>query len=67
MTANTVGIIAPPIKPCKARHTIISLMDPDMAHMKLMTVKPMADPVNRMRVERMRDSMPEAGSSPLRR
>ncbi len=61
VTANTVGIIAPPTKPCSARQTIISLIEPDMAHMKLMAVKPMADTVNRMRVDRMRDSMPESG------
>ena len=30
-----------------ARHTIISLIEPDMAHMKLMAVNPMAENVNR--------------------
>src|SRR5436190_924987 len=31
VTANTVGIMAPPMKPCSARHTIISLIEPEMA------------------------------------
>ena len=58
---NTVGIIAPPRKPCNARHTIISPMELERAHIKLIKVKLAAAATNNHRVEKMRASVPESG------
>ena len=59
--AKTVGIIAPPKKPCNARHTIISPMDDDNAHIKLIKVKAAAEATNSQRVEKIRVSVPDSG------
>ncbi len=39
-TANTVGIIAPPMKPCRARVRIIMSIDEDRPVSTLITMKP---------------------------
>ena len=59
--ANTVGIMPPPMKPCRARQTIISPMDEEVAHIRLMAVNPPAEIANIHRVERTRESVPESG------
>ncbi len=59
--ANTVGIMPPPMKPCRARQTIISSIDVEVAHMMLMSVKPPAEITNIQRVESIRDSVPDSG------
>ena len=59
--ANTVGIIAPPRKPCSARHTIISPIELESAHMMLISVKLAAADTKSQRVEKMRVSVPESG------
>ena len=59
--AKTVGIMPPPMKPCSARQTIISSIDVDVAHMKLMSVKPPDEITNIQRVESTRDSVPDSG------
>ena len=59
--ANTVGIMPPPMKPCSARHRIISWIEPAWAHMKLMSVKPPAEMVKISRVENTRERKPESG------
>ncbi len=59
--AKTDGIMPPPRKPCSARQTIISLIEPAVAHMKLAAVKPAADRVNSTRVDIMRARKPESG------
>ena len=59
--ANTVGIMPPPMKPCSARQTIISLIVVAWAHMKLMSVKPPAEIVKMTRVDTTRDRKPESG------
>ena len=58
---NTVGIMPPPMKPCSARHRIISLMVPDVAQSTLNSVKPAAEATNTMRVENARDKNPDSG------
>ena len=60
-TAKTVGIIAPPMKPCSARNTIIELMSQAIAHKALATVKPAAAELNSTRVETSRARNPESG------
>ncbi len=59
--ANTVGIMPPPMKPCSARHRIISSIVFDWAHMKLISVKPPAEIVKITRVETTRDRKPDSG------
>ena len=59
--AKTVGIIAPPMKPCSARHRIISLMLFDRPHIRLISVKPAAEAANSQRVDMTRASQPESG------
>ena len=51
----------PPMKPCKARQTIISLIEVAVEHMTLITVKPAAEMTNSVRVESARDRYPESG------
>src|SRR5258706_14305920 len=53
--ANTVGIMAPPMKPCTNRQTIISLIDVDNPHIRLATVKPAAETEKRIRVPNARE------------
>ncbi|GJE45219.1 hypothetical protein AEGHOMDF_4413 [Methylobacterium soli] len=59
--AKTVGIMPPPMKPCRARQRIISLIDVDVAHIRLISVKPQAAIENIQRVEITRDRKPESG------
>src|SRR3982751_4031247 len=59
--ANTVGIMPPPMKPCRARQTIISLIDEDMAHIRLISVKPADAIANMYLVDRTRESVPDSG------
>ena len=59
--AKTVGIIAPPRKPCRARKAIIAFSVVAQAHSMEQAVKPTALMTNRMRVESSRDSQPESG------
>ena len=59
--AKTVGIMPPPMKPWSARQTIISLMEDEVAHIRLMAVKPAAETENIHRVESTRESVPESG------
>ena len=40
--AKTVGIMAPPMKPCSARQTIISSIEVAVAQQTLVSVKPPA-------------------------
>src|SRR5215472_13093201 len=51
----------PPMKPWIARHTIISLIEPESPYMKLAAVKPAADSANKARVPSARDRNPESG------
>ena len=59
--AKTVGIIAPPMKPCMARKTIIIGRFVAVAQSSENSVKPAADAVNSTRVESSRDRNPESG------
>lgn len=59
--AKTDGIIPPPRKPCSPRHRIISVMDPEVAHMKLAAVNPAAARVNSRRVDIIRARKPDSG------
>ncbi len=45
--AKTEGIMPPPRKPCTARHRIISLIEPEVAHMKDAAVNPAAEMAKR--------------------
>ncbi len=60
-TANTLGIMPPPIKPWMARYTIIWSMLVAVAHRALASVKPAAAIVNRTRVERTWARNPDSG------
>ena len=51
----------PPIKPCSARHTIISPIDDDSPHIRLAMVKPAAAVANMMRVPSARARKPDSG------
>src|SRR5271156_2476862 len=59
--AKTVGIMAPPNRPCRARNTIMVLRSPAKAQAALMQVKPMQVVRNSQRVEKARLSQPESG------
>ena len=59
--AKTVGIMPPPMKPWSARQTIISPIDEEVAHIRLIRVKPPAEMANIQRVESTRDRVPESG------
>ena len=59
--ANTVGIIAPPMKPCSARNVTISLRLEAPAQASENSVKPSALPTNSTRVDKRRDSQPDSG------
>src|SRR5258707_15545412 len=59
--AKTVGIMAPPMKPWTARHTIMSLIDEPSPHIKLAKVNPAADTANNVRVPSARDRKPDNG------
>ena len=59
--AKTVGIIAPPRKPCSARKAIIASSVVAQAQSIEQMVKPIALATNRMRVESSRDSQPDSG------
>ena len=59
--ANTVGIIAPPMKPCIARKTTMVVRLSAIAQAKEQMVKPIAEMVNSVRVDHSRDSQPESG------
>src|SRR5262245_8439337 len=59
--ANTVGIMAPPMKPWITRQTIISLIEVDSPHIRLAAVKPAAEMEKRIRVPKARDRKPESG------
>jgi hypothetical protein len=61
LVANTVGIMAPPRKPCRQRKMIIEPMLQAVAQAMLMTVKPVAENTNRTRVESSRARKPESG------
>src|SRR5882724_2352879 len=58
---NTVGIIEPPRKPCRARKTIMLWMFHAQPQSKLVSVKPAADTQNNQRVDITRDNQPESG------
>ena len=51
----------PPMKPWSARHTIISPIEDEVAHMRLISVKPPAEMTNIQRVDSTRESIPESG------
>ena len=59
--ANTVGIMPPPMNPCAARQTIISLIEVEVAQARLISVKPPAEITNIHRVESTRERKPESG------
>ncbi len=59
--ANTVGIIAPPTKPCIARATIIDWMLHAQPQAILERVNAAAEAVKSQRVEKARESQPESG------
>src|SRR5581483_9900498 len=59
--AKTVGIIAPPRKPCAARNTIIEFMLQASAHIALVSVKPAAATEKNTRVENSRERIPVSG------
>ena len=59
--AKTVGIMAPPKRPCSARNTIMELRSPAKAQAALMQVKPMQVVRNNQRVEKARLSQPDSG------
>ena len=61
MLANTVGIMAPPKKPCMARNTIIDSMFQAKAQARLARENPPAAIVNSHRVDSSRDSHPDSG------
>src|SRR5690242_12784215 len=59
--AKTVGIIAPPRKPCSARKMIIELMSQASAHKADVSVKPAAAMAKKTRVDMRRERMPVSG------
>ena len=59
--AKTVGIIAPPMKPCSARKNTISPRELERAQAKLMRVKPAQAQENSTRVDNSRERNPENG------
>ena len=59
--ANTVGIIAPPMKPCSARNVTIAPRLSEKAQAAEKMVKPSALMVNSTRVDSSRDSQPDSG------
>src|SRR5690242_5887355 len=61
VTAKTVGIIAPPMNPWRARHRIIASRLLHAAHPRLVAVNPRAEAVNRARVPSARERYPESG------
>ncbi len=61
VVANTVGIIAPPMKPWAARNTTISPSPVAPAQSNEKTVKPSALATNSTRVDSSRDSQPDSG------
>src|SRR5579883_2885170 len=61
LAENTLGIMAPPKKPCSARKTIIDGRFQAKAQAMLISVKVAADSAKSTRVERMRASRPESG------
>ena len=61
MVASTMGAMAPPQKPCRARKTIIDSISQAAAQPMLAAEKPSEHMVNRPRVENSRDSQPESG------
>ncbi len=54
-TAKTVGIMAPPTNPCRARNRIIISMDDDRPTMTLMIRKPVQEARKTIRVPHSRD------------
>ena len=61
VVANTVGIIAPPMKPWAARNTTISPRLEAPAQASENSVKPSALATNSTRVDSRRDSQPDSG------
>ena len=61
LVAKTVGIMAPPRKPCAARNTIMELRFQAAAQSALASVKHPADSVNSTRVVSTRERKPESG------
>ena len=61
VVANTVGIIAPPMKPCAARNTTISPRLDALEQASENSVKPIALMTNSTRVDSRRDSQPDSG------
>ena len=59
--ANTVGIIAPPMKPCAARKAIISPKPLAPAQPRENSVNPTALTTNKTRVDNNRDNQPDSG------
>ncbi len=59
--AKTVGIIAPPRKPCSARKMIIELMSQASAQSMLVRVNPAAAIEKKTRVDISRDRIPVSG------
>jgi hypothetical protein len=49
------------MKPCSARQRIISPIEDERAHIRLISVKPAAEITNIQRVESTRESVPESG------
>jgi hypothetical protein len=58
---NTVGIIEPPRKPCRARKTIMLSMSQAQPQSRLLAVNPAAETQNSQCVDMTRDSQPESG------
>ena len=61
VVANTVGIIAPPMKPWAARNITISLRLEAPAQANENSVKPSALATNSTRVDNSRDNQPDSG------
>ena len=62
MTGKTLGVMAPPLKPCIARKRIIWVRVVAVAHKALAAVKPSVAVTNRMRVDNSRDNVPDSGT-----
>ena len=60
-TANTVGIMAPPTKPCSARNRIMLSIDDDSPVATLMIRKPTQEARNSFCVPHSRDRYPDSG------
>ena len=60
-TANTLGIMPPPMKPWTARNTIIWSIVVAVAHSALATVNPAAAAVNSTRVDSACAKNPDSG------